>query len=99
MPTHFQTAYTPGTGPTTQALLCLQIATLKAQNMYIRALERLSDAKDQHIDRLATENEMKDDEIERSKYMSKAQERQIEIREEHIKCLMKRIGEIRGATE
>jgi hypothetical protein len=62
--------------------------------MRIRALEQPIDAKGEHIDRLATENEMKDKNIERLNCTSKAQERQIEIRDEHIKCLVKRIGDV-----
>jgi uncharacterized coiled-coil protein SlyX len=48
--------------------------------MRIRALEQLIDAKGEHIERLNC--------------TSKAQERHIEIRDGHIKCLVKRIGDV-----
>jgi chromosome segregation ATPase len=109
MPIHFQTTYTRGTGSTAQASLTIQVSTLKArlvqyetesknkdmhiesQDTQIRMLQQLSHTKDQDIDELATANEMKDEKIEG---MSKSQERKIEIRDEHIKCLLKRIEDV-----
>lgn len=103
MPSHFQTTYTLGTGPTTQALLRLQNSTLKGTlaQCYadLKARDMQIEAQDMHICLLEQLSDAKGQQIVRLTVENEMKNMQIGFRDKEIKRLAEKIGYIRRATD